>query len=506
MSERQAQYKNQGRDADTLRKSRAEHALSLRKEKREDILSKRRNIPEPQEVEDGNSPFKLQMSLAEVIENAKSTDPQLKLQAITCARKLLSSDRNPPINELIKSGILSILVPCLQSEDATLQFESAWALTNIASGTSEQTQAVVKAGAVPHFINLMSSPNMKVCEQAVWAIGNIVGDGPQFRDYCIELGVVSPLLSFVRPDIPINFLQNVTWVLVNLCRSKDPSPSPQLIQTLVPALTALVHHEDVGILVDTAWAWAYLSDGGNDQIQMVVDSGVVRHLIPLLGHRELKVQTAALRAVGNIVTGTDEQTQLVLDNGVLKFMAPLLTHSKDKITKEAVWLLSNITAGNADQVQAVIDASLLPLIIHLMDRADYQTQKEAAWTISNVTISGKPENVLYIVQCGVIAPFCSLLNIRDTQIIQVVLDGILNILKKSNEHADEVCQKIEECGGLDKIEQLQNHESEDIYKLAFNIIDNFFSADDEANGMGEAEQFTFNQAQGGIPTNGFNFQ
>lgn len=75
----------------------------------------------------------------------------------------------------------------------------------------------------------------------------------------------------------------------------------------------------------------------------------------------------------------------------------------------------------------------MPLIIHLLDRGDFQTQKEAAWAVSNVTISGKPEHVLYMVNCGVISPFCSLLNIRDTQIIQVVLDGLHNILKKANE-------------------------------------------------------------------------
>lgn len=103
----------------------------------------------------------------------------------------------------------------------------------------------------------------------------------------------------------------------------------------------------------------------------------------------------------------------------------------------------------------MIDAALMPLIIHLLDRGDFQTQKEAAWAVSNVTISGKPEHVLYMVNCNVITPFCSLLNIRDTQIIQVVLDGLQNILKKSNDHADEICQKIEECGGLDKIEHLQ---------------------------------------------------
>jgi len=90
---------------------------------------------------------------------------------------------------------------------------------------------------------------------------------------------------------------------------------------------------------------------------------------------EVKVQTAALRAVGNIVTGTDEQTQLVLDSGALQLMPALLSHVKEKINKEAVWFLSNITAGNENQVQCVVDAGLIPMIIHLLDRGDYQTQK-----------------------------------------------------------------------------------------------------------------------------------
>merc|ERR1719309_798353 len=387
---RQQMFKNKGKDQDEMRRRRNEVTVELRKTKRDDTLQKRRNVPLTEDTtddEDGRENLST-ASLETIVDRARSMEPATQLNAVQAARKLLSSDRNPPIDALIQSGILPVLVGCVSATDhPSLQFEAAWALTNIASGTSQQTQAVVAAGAVPLFLELLNSPHQNVCEQAVWALGNIIGDGPHLRDYVIQLGVVQPLLTFINPEIPISFLRNVTWVVVNLCRNKDPPPPVQTIKEILPALSMLIHHSDINILVDTVWALSYLTDGGNEQIQMVIDSGVVEHLVPLLSHRENKVQTAALRAVGNIVTGTDDQTQTVLNYDALLHFPALLNHTKEKINKEAVWFLSNITAGNQSQVQAVIDKELVPLIINHLSRGEFQAQKEAAWAISNLTIS-----------------------------------------------------------------------------------------------------------------------
>lgn len=53
----------------------------------------------------------------------------------------------------------------------------------------------------------------------------------------------------------------------------------------------------------------------------------------------------------------------------------------------------------------------------------------------------------YLIQQNVIPPFCNLLTVKDAQVVQVVLDGLSNILKMAEEEAETIANLIEECGG-----------------------------------------------------------
>ena len=50
------------------------------------------------------------------------------------------------------------------------------------------------------------------------------------------------------------------------------------------------------------------------------------------------------------------------------------------------------------------------------------------------------------------------------------------MLKLAGASFEVIATAIEEAGGLDKLEKLQQHKNEDIYKLAYSIIDKYFTS------------------------------
>lgn len=440
-------------DVDEGRRRREETTLQIRKSKKDVRLAKRRQMPAMSACDtpaalaatnimnsgvipgayassigdaamDGGDKLE---SLPQMVQGVMSGDAQLQTECTTQFRRLLSIEKNPPIQQVIESGVVPRFVEFLSRDDnPALQFEAAWALTNIASGTSDHTKVVMEVGAVPIFVRLLSSPNDDVREQAVWALGNVAGDSPPCRDLVLGQGAMQPLLGQLHQGSKMSMLRNATWTLSNFCRGK-PQPDFEMVRPCLATLSQLIFSPDEEVLTDACWALSYLSDGPNEKIQAVIEAGVCRRLVELLLNTSPAVQTPALRTVGNIVTGDDLQTQFIINNNALPCLLALLSSPKKGIRKEACWTISNITAGNKDQIQAVIDNNIIPPLIQLLANAEFDIRKEAAWAISNATSGGSGAQIKFLVTQGCIRPLCDLLTVNDAKIVTIALEGLENV-------------------------------------------------------------------------------
>ena len=310
---------------------------------------------------------------------------------------------------------------------------------------------------------------------------------------------INRLQNITQPASP-SLLGNTVWSLSNCCRGK-PQVALHFVQPAIPVLAKLLSDSSISknIIADACWALSYLSDGDDDRIQAVMESGVTSSLVALLQGDESRIITPCLRALGNFVSGNDAQTQNVIDCGILPVMKNLLTHAKKSVRKEANWLLSNIAAGTQSQINQILEyPAEIRAVVDSAQDAEWEVRKEALWVLSNMCTGGTKDHVQMLVQHDVIAALCSVLTLSDSKITMVAMEAIERILKVGESLGsvgESYLRYLDEAGGFDKLEELQEHVNEEVYEKALSIIDTYLGGDEvEAENLlpqTDGNQFVF---------------
>ncbi|KAJ6232378.1 importin subunit alpha-4 [Anaeramoeba flamelloides] len=440
-------------------KKRIECIISYSKNKRENNLMKRRNIQVTSKNE--KSSLKKEFDLKEalnrlpqIVNQLTCENPQLQFQATQQIRMILAIETDPPIDQVVSYDIIPTLVNFLrQSKNEALQFEAAWTLTNIASGTSKHTELIVKSNTIPVFVELIRSSNEKTQEQAIWALGNIG--------------------------------KNAAWSLSNLCRGK-PSPDFEMIKKVLPILLELLKTQVKLIIIDACWSLAHLSSNSLINIQTILDANICPILAKLIKMESPEIRAPVLRCIGNLVTGNHKQTQMVLDCNILSSLKGLLLIGTTFFRTETCWALSNICAGTYQQIQMVIEAGFLPCLKNIIMNDSFPVQKQAGWALANMIDGGLKSQIRYLANNGAIPQLCNMLLINDGLILKVTLSAIEKVLKIGEDDAQKngfiqnkyiIC--FEESDGFQKIDKLQNHSNRSVSMLATYLCYGYFSDDSD---------------------------
>ena len=455
-----------GVDSSAARRRREDSGSSLRKARREETIAKRRSrvaspswtelprftpvaegavdemtidIVTAREVPEVAAP----VSMSALADRITCGDPNEMLVATEGFRRLLSREKAPPLDEVLSHPkAIRRLVEFLtaRAEDfpggssshvrdveavRKLQFEAAWALTNLASGAARHTRAVVEAGAVPSLILLLSASPIAECrEQAIWCLGNIAGDSEGLRALVLKSGALLPILeNVVQSEANMSLLRNSIWAISNLCRFPAALSRPGVhdtwLKSIAPAAAVLaqvlLNCDDDEALESCIYALGYIGDKDDARIRCVVETGVTERLVQILVnngvprfggggggergavspprdvYRDRPVAAVVQGAVtlcGQICSSADPLfTQGLLDAGVLAAASSLVAlRDKPLVRKDILWLLSNVASGTYNQVTALLQEKqlLADVFVCLRRGEDFAIRREALYVILNI--------------------------------------------------------------------------------------------------------------------------
>jgi len=376
-----------------------------------------------------------------------SSVPDTRVNGLRYFRRFLSkpSISNFDIATVLAMNILDVLKPLLLEGEADQfpeqTFEALWIVTNLAAGNSEHCRTILESGMVDLLVNLLDvvKYQMEVVDQCIWAFGNIVGDGSLARDMVLyETAVLQKILPLARSD-NFSIRRNVAWTISNFFRFK-PRPSVDMAKAVIPVVVeALQHETDEEALVDLCWAVSYLSednDTGYPRIQALLDMEVAPLLVQHLQSPQQRLRVPCLRSLGNLITGTDTQTDIVLASGLIPAMYPLLSTSNVNMRKEVCWIVSNVMAGTTSQKMMIIGpecpVKFLDALVQLLETDASDVCKEIWWVIANGSMGKEIPKELLIPEKTVPALSRSIDRFPTNSKISIAVIGLVQLLCYEN--------------------------------------------------------------------------
>ncbi|XP_037928655.1 importin subunit alpha-3-like [Teleopsis dalmanni] len=407
--------------------------------------------------------------IKKLIKNVESLQlPHKQLQAFKSLVLMTKVRDDKLIGNLITLGGLPVILRCAkQKNDFEMQIEAICALTNMITGCKDHLDGVMKAGAFPVLCHLLNSYCLQVCEQSVNAIANVVVSGKIYCEQAIDKGIVRSLsyMYYLHPSSPI-IIRRVACILRYICRVKL---CYTLVKKIIPVIRALIYQVDKDIKLDILYAIVYLTDNIDFPFKLILEYGVLKHMISFLDDSDIKILTTALHGIGNCLKDTKKLVESALDNNILQHLNILVIHNESLVRKSALFCLGELLGNPISYVQDDISAQLIVNIYINLTDEDFDVNKETIYALMNLSATGSKDHIFTLANMEFISTICDMLVYSDWEIIKMILKLILNLIARSEEYFITITSLVRNHIDFTMLEYLMQHENTDIQKFAMEI-------------------------------------
>jgi len=115
---------------------------------------------------------------------------------------------------MIDNSFINKLIELLEYvNNKEIVYEILWSITNLAAYPQKNGINLVGKGVIPRLAELIKSGDVKIVNQAVWALGNLSCDGEPTITEIIQTGAIDNLMSILIKTKDSPLIENSCWLL-----------------------------------------------------------------------------------------------------------------------------------------------------------------------------------------------------------------------------------------------------------------------------------------------------
>ncbi|KAI8378507.1 armadillo-type protein [Blakeslea trispora] len=345
-----------------------------------------------------------------------STEPEKIKQSIRLLRRYLTQGHSDEtsVNDILKLEILPRIKELLSANlDDSIKFECAWIVTNIAAGTTEQTNSVIEAGFVDVLLECISNKRSRldVKAQAAWALGNVAGEAPSYREELMCKGFSSSIVTVLdsiyeeaydestygqhekgrmrfADEEDYSNVEALLWALSNM--SRGGFRVAEYFRHYLPmfeVFSKYIVFDYPKLEIEVCWGLSRILYNMHDVTEFHrlnhISDELCERLSHLLYHGVPKVVVPAIRTVVNITSGPNNSVVGLLRTPILASITRLLEpQAPNEIRKDAYLVISNLAAGNEEMIRHVIghDVVMSNVVAHITVPGHIYDDSTKQWT------------------------------------------------------------------------------------------------------------------------------
>ncbi len=335
------------------------------------------------------------------------TSPNVEVQcnAVGCITNLATHEDNKA--KIARSGALVPLTRLAKSKDMRVQRNATGALLNMThSGQSgplqdfsilyadrasdDNRQQLVKAGAIPVLVQLLSSPDVDVQYYCTTALSNIAVDSGNRKKLAqTESRLVQYLVHLMDSSSPKVQCQ-AALALRNL--ASDEKYQLEIVRARgLPPLLRLLQSSYLPLILSAVACIRNISIHPLNE-SPIIEAGFLKPLVELLGSTDNEeIQCHAISTLRNLAASSDRNKQLVLEAGAVQKCKQLVLEVPLSVQSEMTAAIA-VLALSDELKSHLLNLGVFDVLIPLTDSESIEVQGNSAAALGNLSSKGNVPN------------------------------------------------------------------------------------------------------------------